>query len=121
MMILSEKHLDFQKMTNKTYVIDIDGTICNTIGMDYENSQPNVERIKKVNKLYDEGNIIIFLTARGMGRNGNVYHLAKDQFYELTNSQLKKWGCKYHELHLSKPAGDFYIDDKAMKDTDFFN
>ena len=120
-MILSEKRLDLQKMANKTYVIDIDGTICNTNGMDYENSQPISERIELVNKLYDEGNTIIFLTARGMGRNDNLYELATKQFYELTSSQLKKWGCKYHELHLSKPAGDVYIDDKAMKDTDFFN
>ena len=114
--------MDVPQMTDTcTYVIDIDGTICNTIGMDYENSQPILERIEVVNKLYDEGNTIIFLTARGMGRNDNLYELATKQFYELTSSQLKEWGCKYHELHLSKPAGDVYIDDKAMKDTDFFN
>jgi len=103
------------------YCIDIDGTICNTIGMDYENSVPIPERILKINELYDEGNTIIYLTARGMGRNGNSYELARNQFFDLTNSQLIKWGCKYHELHLSKPAGDYYIDDKAVKDSDFFS
>ena len=108
-------------MDNKTYVIDIDGTICKTNGMDYENSVPISERILKINELYDQGNTIIYLTARGMGRNGNSYELARNQFFDLTNSKLIKWGCKYHELHLSKPAGDFYIDDKAVKDTDFFS
>jgi hypothetical protein len=102
------------------YCIDIDGTICNTIGMDYENSVPISKRISKINELYDDGNTIIYLTARGMGRNGNSYELARKQLFDLTDSQLKRWGCKYHELHLSKPAGDYYIDDKAVKDTDFF-
>ncbi len=103
------------------YCIDIDGTICNTIGMDYENSVPISKRISKINELYDDGNTIIYLTARGMGRNGNSYELARKQLFDLTDSQLKRWGCKYHELHLSKPAGDYYIDDKAVKDTDFFS
>tara|TARA_Y100001973_G_C5185518_1_gene327601 strand:+ start:1716 stop:2039 length:324 start_codon:yes stop_codon:yes gene_type:complete len=107
-------------MSNKTYVIDIDGTIFKTNGMDYENSVPISERISKINDLYDEGNIIIYLTARGMGRNDNQYELARNQFFDLTQSQLKKFGAKYHELHLSKPAGDYYIDDKAVKDVDFF-
>tara|TARA_B100001113_G_C21053512_1_gene597894 strand:- start:185 stop:508 length:324 start_codon:yes stop_codon:yes gene_type:complete len=107
-------------MSNKTYVIDIDGTIFKTNGMDYENSVPIPERISKINDLYDEGNIIIYLTARGMGRNDNQYELARNQFFDLTQSQLKKFGAKYHELHLSKPAGDYYIDDKAVKDVDFF-
>ena len=107
-------------MDNKTYVIDIDGTICKTNGMDYENSVPIPERISKINQLYDEGNTIIYLTARGMGRNDNKYDKATYQFFKLTESQLQKFGAKYHELHLSKPAGDYYIDDKAVKDTDFF-
>ena len=105
---------------SKIYVIDIDGTIFNTDGMDYENSTPKQERINYINSLYDNGNKIIYLTARGMGRNGNSYELAEKQFYKLTEAQLKKYGCKYHELHLSKPAGDYYIDDKAVKDSDFF-
>ena len=87
-------------MSNKTYVIDIDGTIFKTNGMDYENSVPISERISKINDLYDEGNIIIYLTARGMGRNDNQYELARNQFFDLTQSQLKKFGAKYHELHL---------------------
>ena len=107
-------------MSSKTYVIDIDGTIFKTEGMDYENSVPIPERISKINQLYDEGNTIIYLTARGMGRNGNKYDKATYQFFDLTESQLQKFGAKYHELHLSKPAGDYYIDDKAVKDTDFF-
>lgn len=105
---------------SKTYVIDIDGTICRTSGMDYKNSVPIYERIEKINSLYQSDNTIIFLTARGMGRNRNSYKMAYEQFYEMTYEQLLSWGCKFHSLLLGKPAGDFYIDDKGINDLDFF-
>ena len=104
-----------------TYVFDIDGTICDTQGSDYDNSIPFTDRINYVNKLYDQGHTIIFQTARGMGRSNNSYNHAYSSFYELTLQQLNDWGVKFHELHLGKPAGDFYIDDKGIKDEDFFN
>ena len=39
----------------------------------------------------------------------------------LTEEQLERWGVKYHQLFLGKPSGDIYIDDKGIKDEDFFN
>ena len=63
------------------YVVDIDGTICDKPecrdDCDYETSIPKPDRIAKINKLYDEGNQIIYLTARGMGRSGDNSDLAK--------------------------------------------
>ena len=103
-----------------TYVFDIDGTICTTEGGHYDNSKPIKERIEIVNKLYDDGNTIIFQTARGMGRSGNSFVYAHEAFYELTRTQLIEWGVKFHDLFLGKPAGDIYIDDKGIKDEDFF-
>ena len=103
-----------------TYVFDIDGTICNTQESDYINSIPIYDRIDKVNKLYDQDNTIIFFTARGMGRHNNNAGLAYLDFFELTNHQLKTWGVKHHYLFLGKPSGDVYIDDKGIKDEDFF-
>jgi hypothetical protein len=108
----------------KTYVIDIDGTICingDCSSCKYEGSTPIKERIEKVNQLYDEGNIIKYFTARGMGRYNDDVKKAKDKFYNLTKMQLDIWGCKYHELILGKPSADIYIDDKSMTDHDFFN
>jgi len=103
------------------YVVDIDGTIC-TLSKDltYTDSKPLKERIEKLNKLHDEGHTIIYHTARGMGRNNNIRSLAEAKFYLFTVKQLKGWGCKYHRIFLGKPAGDIYIDDKAMKDGEFF-
>jgi hypothetical protein len=102
------------------YVIDIDGTICSITEGNYELALPIQSRIEKINKLYDEGNHIIYLTARGMGRFKNSRLLAYKNFYDVTHSQLKSWGCKFHELHLGKPSGDYYIDDKGMNSNDFF-
>ena len=102
------------------YVVDIDGTVCSVTDGKYEDAVPNEGRIDKINKLYDEGNQIIYLTARGMGRSGDNADLAKRMFYELTKDQLDSWGCKYHKLVLGKPSGDYYIDDKGMNANEFF-
>ena len=104
-----------------TYVFDIDGTLCTkAVDFDYEGSTPIEERIKAVNCLYDPGHTIIMQTARGMGRNNNNPQKAIEQFYAMTAEQLKQGGVKYHALFLGKPAGDIYIDDKGIRDEDFF-
>ena len=49
------------------------------------------------------------------------YHTLKDEtFYAITQSQLDRWGCKYHDLILGKPSGDHYIDDKGISADEFF-
>ena len=101
-------------------MFDIDGTICTNTGGDYEAAQPHNSRIKAVNELYDAGHTIVFQTARGMGRSNNSTAYAYTAFDKLTRNQLDSWGVKYHSLFLGKPAGDFYIDDKGIKDEHFF-
>ena len=103
-----------------TYIFDIDGTICYNKGTSYEMAEPYPDRIKKVNDLYDQGNKIVFLTARGMGRSDNSTAYAYSAFEKLTKKQLDEWGVKYHRLFLGKPAGDVYVDDKGIKDEEFF-
>lgn len=102
------------------YVFDIDGTICTNTAGEYENAKPFRDRIVKINKLYDDGNVIIFQTARGMGRSGNSSAYAYQAFEEFTKQQLDGWGVKYHDLFLGKPSGDIYIDDKGVGDESFF-
>jgi len=102
------------------YVVDIDQTICTNKNLKYKESTPYIERIEKLNRLYDQGHTMIYCTARGMGRYNNIAILAKLHFYFLTRRQLKKWGVKYDKLLLGKPSGDIYIDDKGMNDEDFF-
>ena len=105
------------------YVVDIDGTICfpgTSEERRYTHATPRWDRIRAINKLYDEGNYVVYLTARGMGRHKNSRMLSHKEFYEFTYDQLKKWGCKFHELHMGKPSGDYYIDDKGVHSDDFF-
>lgn len=105
----------------KTYVFDIDGTIClSPENGEYEKSVPIEDRIQKINKLFDEGNIIIFHTARGMRRNNNDASAASFQLFETTKNQLNRWNVKYHQLLMGKPGADVYVDDKGVKDEDFF-
>lgn len=103
------------------YVFDIDGTICNTLGNDYYNSQPILNRIEQVNLLFEEGHRIIFHTARGMGSSGENVEIANSLWRDLTLRQLKQWNVKYHALFFGKPSGDLYIDDKGLSDVLFFN
>jgi capsule biosynthesis phosphatase len=103
-----------------TFVFDIDGTICTTTDGDYDYAEPIRERIELINNLYDEGHTIVFQTARGMGRTNNNQLAAYVMFYNYTAEQLESWEVKYHALYLGKPSGDIYVDDKAMRDVDFF-
>ena len=88
--------------------VDIDGTICNTVVSDYENSIPRWKQIDKINKLYDEGNEIVYWTARG-GNSGIDWS-------ELTKKQLIEWECKYTRIETQKkPSWDLFIDDKTKR------
>ena len=42
-----------------TYVFDIDGTLCTKTDGDYTKAEPYKNRIKTINRLYDEGKTII--------------------------------------------------------------
>ncbi len=108
-------------MKKLTYVIDIDGTVCQqTDNIDYIDAVPFTDRIEKINKLYDEGNTIIMYTARGMGRGNGDAAAAYNELFRLTDDQLKSWGLRYHRLQLGKPIGHVYVDDRAVNANDFF-
>ena len=104
----------------KTIVVDIDNTICSQTYGDYSKAEPYPNRISRINRLYDNGYKVIYFTARGMGRFDDDAEMASEVFYELTLEQLNTWGCKFHKLVMGKPSGDYYIDDKAVTDNDFF-
>ena len=90
--------------------IDIDDTICYYLKdqdkLDYSKAIPDYDKIKLVNKLYDDGNYIIIWSSRGVKTGID--------WYDLTREQMRAWGVKYHELKLDKPVFDLLIDDKAI-------
>lgn len=91
----------------KIYV-DIDNTICKTESTNYSDSEPIIENIEKINKLYNEGHEIIYWTARGS--------VTKINHYDLTLKQLNLWNCLYHSLSVGeKPYYDLLICDKTKR------
>lgn len=88
----------------KIFCIDIDGTLCSE-NCKYEHAQPIKKVINKINKLFEKNKIILF-TARG--------YTSKTDWRNLTETQLSKWGVKYHELIFNKPFADYYIDNKGI-------
>ena len=98
----------------KTIYVDIDETICfhdESIPLDgnrdYNNASPSLENIAKVNKLYDEGNKIVYWTARG-SRSGI-------DWTEFTTKQLEEWGVKFNEVRCDKPYYDIFIEDRSIR------
>ena len=92
--------------------IDIDETIgTSPEDRDYTKSSPLRQNIKKANKLYAEGNTIVYWTARGTGTGID--------WSEITKQQFDEWGVKYHDLKFGKPIYDLFIDDKNMNTEDW--
>lgn len=98
--------IEFDKIPKyQTFCFDIDGVIC-TNNINYENAIEIKSTVDLINKLYENDNKIIILTARGS--------ITNIDWLDLTQEQLKEWGVKYHELRFGKPAADYYIDDKFI-------
>ena len=102
------------KKYKKIICLDLDNTICSTIGKNYIKSKPKKAVIKKINELYENGYYIKIFTSRFMGRNRENIFKAKKQGFKFTSSQLIKWKLKYHELLFGKPSYDIIVDDKSI-------
>ena len=90
--------------TNKIIGVDIDGYIADPLDKKdrhkYWLSKPRKDMIEKVNKLYENRNIIIYHTGRA------------PIYYTETFAWLIKNGCKFHALRMAKLNADFFLDDK---------
>jgi CMP-N,N'-diacetyllegionaminic acid synthase len=96
--------------------VDIDDTICYyenyNKNLDYSQALPYSKRIQKINKLYENGDTIVYWTARGTKTGIN--------WSDITTKQLVLWKCKYHELKFKKPVYDLFIDDKNINSEKYF-
>lgn len=95
------------------YCFDLDGTLCTNTDGDYDKAVPFLNRIKRLNDLYDDGHTIKIESARGSTTGID--------WSETTKKQLIDWGVKYHELRVGvKMDADIFIDDKGVGDKEFF-
>ena len=93
--------------------VDVDETICiSPPSRDYSLATPIQKRINKINELYDNGDTIVYWTARGTGSGID--------WREVTEKQFSEWGVKFHKLRLGKPVYDLFIDDKNINSEVFF-
>lgn len=95
------------------YVFDLDGTLCETSGRDYDHARPIQSRIDAVNRLAKEGHTIVIDTARGT--------MTGEPWGARTLAQLQEWGVDFDKLIVGRKAyGDWYVDDKAISAEGFF-
>lgn len=89
------------------YCFDLDGTLCDTDGMDYEHAKPRPAMIALVNALKDAGHTVTIITGRGM--------LYGNDFPERVKavSQLASWGCRLPHVEAKTP-GDVIFDDRGV-------
>lgn len=108
--LLKKKEFQFYQKNNAEWrfiYIDVDETICHTPkNRDYSQALPIVKNIRKANKLYDDGNFIVYWTGRGT--------VSGIDWREITEKQFKKWNVKYHELRFGKPNWHLLIDDRVL-------
>ncbi|MBU3749052.1 MAG: adenylyltransferase/cytidyltransferase family protein [Mycobacterium sp.] len=95
------------------YCFDIDGTLCTPVlNSDYASALPRTCVVEEINRLYDAGNVVKIMTARGC--------VSGEDHTELTRRQLAEWGVKYHELIMNtKPHAHLFVDDRAINVEDW--
>lgn len=100
------------KKPSSLLLIDIDGTLTNSISWTREEmleAKPNIEMINWVNQKYSECHVVIIYTAR------------HESFRQETNYWLKKHGIKFHALRMNKIPCSLLVDDKTITPTELLS
>lgn len=108
-------------MKHYKFCFDLDGTICYTKkeNENYKDVKPIPGSVETIQKLKESGHYIIIMTARNMKTyNNNIGKIIANQSLVVIE-WLDKHKIPYDELHFGKPLADFYIDDKAIKLTNW--
>jgi uncharacterized HAD superfamily protein len=85
-------------------MIDMDGTICSEERpFDRPLAKPLPGAVESVNRMHEQGHVIIIWTGRGW-----------DQ-YRVTKKWLDDHGFKYSEILMGKPIANLIIDDRARQ------
>ena len=102
------------RFKKKVFLIDIDNTICNTVGSTYAKSKPKKKTIKLINLLKIKGHYIKIYTARYMNRSNQNVKLVNTKYFKKTFNQLVSWGINFDELIMGKPSSDYIVDDRSF-------
>jgi len=116
------KHSSTDDIMNQL-VVDIDGTLCVIDdGTPYPDREVRTDIVKKLRNYYNLGWSITLYTSRNM----NTYNCDTSKIAAHTIPILVKWleanDVPFDGVHIGKPwPGDagFYIDDKAIRPSEF--
>ena len=100
--------------------VDIDDTVSFTINRDWENAKPNLELIKKLNSLYDDGWEVVYCTARG-SLSCQTREEASNKYKESIVNWFNTNDVKYTDISFDKILAAYYIDDKSITPEDFIS
>lgn len=104
---------------SRRIVVDVDDTLCYTVGRDYANASPNMELISKLAALRRDGWIVTLFTARGQVSCNGDLDLIHERVKPILVEWLERHSVEYDELIFGKPYADVYVDDKGMTPEEF--
>jgi capsule biosynthesis phosphatase len=105
-------------------VMDVDGTLCAKRRQDesYNDVLPREDVLAALKDYRERGFYVILATSRNMNTyNGNVGLITANTAKALF-AWLDRHEVPYDELHVGKPwagKGGFYVDDKAVRPSEF--
>ena len=94
-------------------VIDFDGTLALGDTKDISLMVPNLKLVSLINSLYDDGNTIKIVTARGC-KSCVTFEERSLKYFDIITNWLSNNNVKYHELSFFKEGADIYIDDRGI-------
>src|SRR3989338_3924700 len=111
---------------DKTIVIDLDGTLCETKTehQDYADVHPREAVVQKLREYREQGFYVIVDSSRNM----NTFEGNMEKINAITRKIILEWLDKhdipYDEVHVGRPwcgNGGFYVDNKTIRPEEFKN
>jgi capsule biosynthesis phosphatase len=107
----------------KRLVLDLDGTLTlDSEDVSYDQKAPNLLVIERVRQYKSAGFEIIIASSRNMRTFGNSVGKINATTLPIIIAWLQRHNVPYDEIHVGKPwCGDdgFYVDDKAVRPSEF--
>ena len=102
-------------------VIDLDGTICpiKQKGESYADLKPFPGAVEKLHALREAGHYLIISTARNMATCDSNLGKVMRNVGKVTLDWLEQYGIPYDEIYFGKPNAEVYIDDRALRFSDW--
>ncbi len=92
----------------KTIMVDLDGVLCTEeVFLERPLAEPIEGAREALQKLRAAGYIVVIYTARGWGE------------YRVAKHWLDQHGFEYDGLQMGKPVADLWIDDRAIRFTNW--